>query len=87
MLQEPTHRQEDVPEENARGFFHVPQCRLTASGRHAQSSSFIYSAYYPPPSPATPTAAQGDGKREKTRDGKREEETVTMSDIQCQAKT
>lgn len=87
MLQEPTHRQENIPEENTRGFFHIPQCCLTASGRHAESSSFIYSTYYPTAFPCHANCSSG--RRLEEKDERRKErggDCETMSDIQCQAK-
>lgn len=65
MLQEISHRQEDVPEENARGFFYIPQCCLTASGTHAESSSFIYSMYYPTAFPSHSNCSSGRKEEEK----------------------
>ncbi len=80
-----------VPEENSRGFFSIPQSRLTASGRHAESSSFIYSMYYPTAFPSRSNCSLGrwqEEKDEKKTERERWElwNSKAMPDIQCQSK-
>jgi len=70
------HTDRKTSQKRMHGFFYIPQCRLTASGRHAESS-FIYSMYYPTNFPSHSNCSSGRKEEEKDeRESERARERV-----------